>query len=55
MKILSSSEIHLADSYTIEHEPVLPVDLMERAAMACFNWIKDHFDSSHSFKIICGR
>ncbi len=28
---------------------------MERAAAACFKWISEHFDNSHSFKIFCGK
>lgn len=34
MKILTSSQIHELDSYTIEHEPISSIDLMERAARA---------------------
>ena len=32
MKIFTSKQIHELDSYTIEHEPVASIDLMERAA-----------------------
>lgn len=39
MKILSSDEIRKADAYTIAHEPVRSIDLMERAAKACVGWI----------------
>ncbi|MDL2223231.1 NAD(P)H-hydrate dehydratase [Bacteroidales bacterium OttesenSCG-928-M11] len=35
MKVLSSSEIRLLDQYTIEHEPIASIDLMERAS-ECF-------------------
>lgn len=54
MKILSSTEIKSADAYTLVHEPIASVDLMERAAVACFRWISHRFDLSHSFKIFCG-
>ncbi len=54
MKILSSSQIRQADGYTIANEPVISIDLMERAALACFEWLTNHFDKSHSFKIFCG-
>lgn len=39
MKILTSEEIRKADAYTIEHEPIKSIDLMERAAKACVEWI----------------
>lgn len=54
MKILSAEQIRKADKFTIENEPIASIDLMERAAMKCFNWIKNHFDNSCRFNIICG-
>ena len=32
MKIFTSTQIHELDRYTIEHEPIKSIDLMERAA-----------------------
>jgi len=54
MKILSASQIRLADAHTIEHEPVASIDLMERAASACVTWIKKNLSSKNFFKIFCG-
>ncbi len=34
MKIFTSTQIHELDQYTIEHEPISSIDLMERAAKA---------------------
>ena len=34
MKIFTSAQIHELDIYTIEHEPIASIDLMERAAQA---------------------
>ena len=34
MKIFPSSSIKKLDAYTIEHEPIASIDLMERAATA---------------------
>ena len=34
MKILTGAQIHELDNYTIEHEPIASIDLMERAARA---------------------
>lgn len=44
MKILSSEESRKADAYTIAHEPVKSVNLMERAAKACVNWMTSSTD-----------
>ena len=53
-KIFSVQQIRRADQYTILNEPVLSVDLMERAAMACKSWIADHYTKENSFIIFCG-
>ena len=34
MKIFTSAQIHELDNYTIEHDPIKSIDLMERAAKA---------------------
>src|SRR5438309_1822713 len=54
MKILTAQQIREADAYTIEHDKIKSIDLMERAAKACVEWITKHFDKSHSFRIFCG-
>lgn len=43
MKIFNSAQIHELDQYTIEHEPVKSIDLMERAAHA----FTDAFTATH--------
>ncbi|HXS56155.1 MAG TPA: NAD(P)H-hydrate dehydratase [Hanamia sp.] len=55
MKIFSVSQIKAWDAYTIQHEPVSSVELMERAASACATWIISHFEKNQSFKIFCGK
>ena len=55
MKIYSVEQIKKWDSYTIEHEFIKSIDLMERAAGACFDWIIRNFDDYYHFKIFCGR
>ncbi|HMU47833.1 MAG TPA: NAD(P)H-hydrate dehydratase [Chitinophagaceae bacterium] len=55
MKILSAEEIRAWDQYTIEHEPISSIDLMERAAKACTNWLGSKFKSPSSFSIFCGK
>ncbi len=54
MKILSAEEIRKADAYTIEHEPIKSIDLMERAAKACAIWIEKRFDRKRLVQIFCG-
>ncbi len=54
MKILSVDKIREADAYTIGHEPVSSIDLMERAATQLFKWITKRVDSSHIFHIFSG-
>ena len=55
MKIFSVNQIKKWDSYTIHHEPIKSIELMERAATACFDWIIQNFDDEYDFKIFCGR
>ncbi|MBN1414763.1 MAG: NAD(P)H-hydrate dehydratase [Bacteroidales bacterium] len=54
MKIFKTSQIRDIDAYTIEHEPVASIDLMERAATACADWLSDKFDHTDSFVILAG-
>jgi NAD(P)H-hydrate repair Nnr-like enzyme with NAD(P)H-hydrate epimerase domain len=44
MKIFKSSQIREIDNYTIEHEPVSSVELMERAALKLFEWFSNRYD-----------
>ncbi len=43
LPLLTSSDIRRADAWTIENEPVLSVDLMERASRAFVGWFLNHF------------
>ena len=43
MKIFTSAQIHELDRYTIEHEPIRSVDLMERAAKAITHAITEEW------------
>lgn len=47
--VLSAKQIREADAFTIAHEPVASIDLMERAATACFRWIVSHFPVDRHF------
>lgn len=55
MKILSAKQIYGADKFTIEKQEISSVDLMERAAMAIFNWLKPRLKNSKSkIHLFCG-
>jgi NAD(P)H-hydrate epimerase len=54
MKIFSSSQIKLVDSYTIENEPVKSIDLMERAAHKLLEWLMIRFERPAHFIIFAG-
>ena len=54
MKILSSSQLKELDKYTIEHEPIASIDLMERAACALTDAIIRRWDSSFHIVVFAG-
>ena len=55
MKIFSVEQIQKWDSFTIDKEGILSINLMERAAVSCFSWIVQNFDEFFCFKIFCGK
>ena len=54
MKILPAPLIRQADAYTIEHEPIAGIDLMERAATACAGWLCTSITPGRKVMIFCG-
>lgn len=56
MKILTPAQIRALDAYTIAHEPIKSIDLMERAANAFVNWFVQQFPPSQQrpINIFCG-
>ncbi|MCX6286822.1 MAG: NAD(P)H-hydrate dehydratase [Bacteroidetes bacterium] len=54
MKILPVEKIREADAYTIAHEPIADIDLMERAATACFSWITEKLNAKRSICVFAG-
>lgn len=54
MKILPVHKIREADEYTILHEPIADIDLMERAATACFNWLISNIPTGKKIVVFCG-
>ncbi len=55
VKILSVEQIRALDAWTIEHEPIASLDLMERAAHAFKNWFVEHYPNRRRpVRIFCG-
>ena len=55
MYILSSKQISLADKATIKNKNISSIDLMERAAQACFQWLHNRFQEKKiKIHIFCG-
>ncbi len=54
MKILSAEEIRLADRYSIEHEPIASIDLMERASMAFVKVFEEYFPAPRRVRAMAG-
>lgn len=54
MKIFTAPQIREGDAYTIRHEPVKSIELMERAASRCAAWIRDHFPDGRPVYVFCG-
>jgi NAD(P)H-hydrate epimerase len=55
MQILTSAEIRAWDEFTMANEPIPSIELMERAARACFEWILQNGFSGKNFFVYCGK
>jgi len=54
MKIFTAEQIRKCDEFTISDEPVSSLQLMERAAQTCVNWIYENCKNHRNFTIFCG-
>jgi len=56
MKLYTTEQIRAWDAYTIEHEPIASVDLMNRAAQAFADWFVGQYasDTGHPVWIFAG-
>ena len=50
MKIFSTDQVKKWDAFTILNEPISTIELMERAATACFNWLKQNINSQKQIR-----
>lgn len=54
MKVLSAEQIRNVDALTINMEPVTSIELMERAASACFHWIDEYVGPCEVVQVFAG-
>ena len=55
MKIFSAPQINKWDASTIAHEPIAAIDLMERAALACYHWLTGHNYAQKKMLLFCSK
>ena len=53
--LYSAEQIRQWDQYTIQHEPIASIDLMERAAAKCTDWLERNNYTENTFHIFCGK
>lgn len=54
MRILSTKQIRELDAFTIAHEPITSIDLMERAARAFVDWFTLRVGTTRKVGVVCG-
>lgn len=55
MELFSAEQMRAWDAYTISHEPISSIDLMERAASSCLSWLEKGDYLGRSFSIFCNK
>lgn len=55
MKVPDGEQIRAWDQYTIQHEPIASIDLMERATVKCVDWLEENGYVENKFAIFCGK
>jgi hydroxyethylthiazole kinase-like uncharacterized protein yjeF len=54
LKVFTIDKIRQIDEFTIRNEPITSIDLMERAAQACSEWISLNYNTRNKFIVFCG-
>jgi NAD(P)H-hydrate epimerase len=54
IKILTSAQTRELDQYTIDHEPIASINLMERACQAFTDWFITRFRQEKKIGVVCG-
>lgn len=55
MKILTAAQIREADRYTMQHEPIGSMELMERASETIAQWIANHIEQDTPLCFLIGK
>ena len=55
MVILSASQMHDWDAYTIRNKPISSLDLMETAAARCLQWLLHKGFGQQAYHVFCGK
>lgn len=55
MKIFNVEQIRAMDAYTITHEPIASIDLMERASQAFVRWFCNQYVNTRPIAVFCGK
>lgn len=55
MKIFTAEQIRNWDQFTISHEPIASIQLMERASTAVANWIGENCKNHRKAVLFCGN
>lgn len=55
MKILTSNQIKAADQFTIAHEPIASILLMERASIQMSHWVAQNIDKNKRIFFLIGK
>jgi len=55
LKIFSAPQIRAWDAFTIANEPIASINLMERAAQQCTDWLLSQWGEGKTYKIFCGK
>lgn len=53
-KILSARQIRECDAFTVTEQRISSIELMERAATQCVEWLCAHYPHPQTFHVICG-
>jgi ADP-dependent NAD(P)H-hydrate dehydratase / NAD(P)H-hydrate epimerase len=55
VKLFTAEQIKRWDAFTIQHQGISSLALMERAATKCVNWLTEHGFTNRDFVIFCGK
>ncbi|TKK67387.1 NAD(P)H-hydrate dehydratase [Ilyomonas limi] len=55
MKLFTAWQMQHWDAYTIKHQQISSLELMERASQACTDWIIQQNFANRNIKIFCGK